>query len=391
MGLSLLDLYTNEIRQGRIEQDRAQTGAVGRLDVLRQHLDHYRPARKSGALGWLMGKKTPAAKPQGLYIWGAVGRGKTMLMDMFFEAVEIPRKRRVHFHSFMAAIHAKIFVWRQAHKRGEVKGDDPIAPIAENLAKEAWLLCFDEFAVTDIADAMILGRLFTALFSAGVVIVATSNVDPDELYKDGLNRALFLPFIAMIKDRMEILRLDARTDFRLEKMAGQPVYFVPPGPKAEAELTRAFKTLTGMETGNPVSLPVLGRQVLVPQARNHVARFDFAGLCASPLGPADYLAIAHRFHTVLIDAIPILQPSQRNEAKRFITLIDTFYDCHVKLIASAEAEPSALYLAAEGREAFEFARTVSRLIEMRSEAYLALPHGSADSIGSGNSSGLVET
>lgn len=391
MGLSLLDLYLNEVQTGRIEQDRAQAEAIGRLDTLRQHIDHYRPARKSGALGWMMGGKTPPSKPRGLYIWGAVGRGKTMLMDMFFEAVEIPRKRRVHFHSFMAGIHAKIFAWRQAHKRGGVKGDDPIAPIAEGLAKEAWLLCFDEFAVTDIADAMILGRLFAALFSEGVVIVATSNVDPDELYKDGLNRALFLPFIATIKERMEVLRLEARTDFRLEKLAGHPVYFVPAGPKAEAELNRAFKTLTGMEKGNPVNLQVLGRQVFVPQARNNVARFDFAGLCEKAFGPADYLAIAHQFHTVLIDAIPVLHPAQRNEAKRFITLIDTLYDYHVKLIASAEAEPGTLYPAAEGREAFEFGRTISRLIEMRSDAYMALPHGRADSIGSGNSSGLAET
>ena len=320
-----------------------------------------------------------------------VGRGKTMLMDMFFDAAPTPRKRRAHFHAFMADVHARLHQWRQALKRGEVTGEDPIAPVAAELAREASLLCFDEFSVRDIADAMILARLFTALFAAGVVVAATSNVAPDDLYKDGLNRALFLPFIALIKEKLDIVELDARTDYRLEKLTRAPVYYSPLGAKADAALDAAFLTLTGHDRGEPVEIELLGRHLDVPQAIDGVARFDFDALCRRPLGAADYLKIAQRFHTVIIDRIPALAASERNEAKRFIILIDALYDMRVKLIASAAGEPETLYSAAEGAEAFEFARTASRLYEMRSTDYLALPHGRESGSQAGDLGGIAET
>ena len=251
----------------------------------------------------------------------------------------------------------------------------PIAPVAADLAREASLLCFDEFSVRDIADAMILSRLFTALFAAGVVVVATSNVAPDDLYKDGLNRALFLPFIALMKERLEVVELNARTDYRLEKLKRAPVYYTPLSPKADAALDAAFLTLTGHERGEPIQIELLGRHLDVPQAIDGVARFDFDALCRRPLGAADYLKLAQRFHTLVLDRIPVIGASERNEAKRFIILIDALYDMRVKLIASAAGEPETLYSGAEGVEAFEFARTASRLFEMRSAEYLALPHG----------------
>ena len=242
----------------------------------------------------------------------------------------------------------------------------------------------------DIADAMILGRLFTALFAAGVVVVATSNVVPNELYKDGLNRALFLPFIALLKERCEVVELAARTDYRLEKLVRAPVYYAPLGPKADAALDAAFHALTGVRRGQPAEIELLGRVLKVPEAVGSVARFDFDGLCRQPLGSPDYLEVAERFHTVLIDRIPVLGAAERNEAKRFIILIDALYDMRVKLIASAAAEPDALFAGAEGAEAFEFARTASRLFEMRSADYLALPHG-RDGSRSGDLGGIAET
>jgi len=388
---SLLDQYGSLAAQGRIERDSQQIAVVLKLDALASSLEESRLAKKSSALGWLFGaRKTETVTPRGLYIWGSVGRGKTMLMDLFYESVAFEPKRRVHFHAFMADVHKRIFAWRQKKKAGEVKGDDPIAPIADELIRESVLLCFDEFAVTDIADAMILGRLFEALWARKIVVVATSNVDPDDLYRDGLNRALFLPFIGMIKSRMDVLKLDSRTDFRMEKLSGAPVYHCPADDSARAALDRAFKALTGVERGRPVSLPLLGREIAVPEAESHVARFDYAELCKKPLGSADFLAIAENFHVLLVDNIPVIKPDERNEAKRFINLIDALYDQKVKLIASAAAEPDGLYRAEQGREAFEFARTVSRLTEMRSTDYMALPHGHGDKV-SGDITGLVET
>jgi cell division protein ZapE len=383
--------YESLIASGAIERDPAQVAVVRQLDHLAQALGELRLARKSSALGWLFGKRKPPSPPQGLYIWGSVGRGKTMLMDLFFDALPVRRRRRVHFHAFMADAHERIHAWRQKLKAGEVHGDDPIRPVAAALAEEAWVLCFDEFAVTDIADAMLLGRLFTALFEHGVVVVATSNVDPERLYEGGLNRTLFLPFIALLTERMRVVRLDSRTDFRLEKLAGSPVFHVPADEAARSALDRAFQRMSGRARGAPVKLIVKGHEVTVPQAAGGVARFHFDDLCRKPLGASDYLALAQRFHTVVLDGIPAMSFEHRNEAKRFITLVDALYDNHVKLLASAEAEAPDLYRAETGREAFEFDRTVSRLIEMRSEEYLSLPHGAADSAGSGNTTGLVET
>ncbi len=387
----LRDRYLERVEHGQIELDPAQSAVLRQLDSLAEALASYRPARKAAALGWLFGARASAAPPQGLYIWGSVGRGKTMLMDLFYEETRMARKKRMHFHAFMADVHARIFAFRQQMKKGLVKGDDPIAPVAEAIADEAWLICLDEFSVTDIADAMILGRLFQYLFQRGVVVVATSNVEPDDLYKDGLNRALFLPFIGLLRQKVQIVNLAARTDFRLEKLRGEPVYHTPADAAAEASLTRAFAALTGVEHARSMDLDVLGHPVHVPQAKVRVARFRFQDLCDVALGPRDFLAIAENFHTILVDGIPIIRGDQQNIAKRFILLIDALYDQHVKLIASAEAEPDALYLGTNNREAFEFSRTASRLIEMRSSAYLALPHGSVASLGSGDTTGLVET
>lgn len=387
---SITARYDALVSSGAIERDPAQVKLLRQLETLAGSLGSYRLARKPSALGWLFGKKNPAP-PKGLYVWGSVGRGKTMLMDLFFEAVPVRRKRRVHFHAFMADVHERIHTFRQKLKTGEVKGDDPIAPVAEALAEEAWVLCFDEFTVTDIADAMILGRLFTALFAHGVVVIATSNVEPQHLYEGGLNRALFLPFIALLQERMSIVKLESRTDFRLEKLAGSPVFYAPADDQSHTALTRAFKSLTGREQGKPATLTVKGHPVEVPQAASGVARFSFEDLCSKPLGAADYLAVADEFHTVIIENIPVMSFERRNEAKRFIMLVDALYDAHVKLLASADAEVPDLYRADTGREAFEFDRTVSRLIEMRSEEYLSLPHGRPDSEASGSTEGLAET
>jgi cell division protein ZapE len=368
-----------------------EAAVVVRLAKLVEQLGETRLARKSSALGWIFGAK--AEKPQalkGLYIHGAVGRGKTMLMDLFFGYVAAQRKRRVHFHDFMADVHGRVHEWRQRAKEGKEKGTDPIMPVADALAQEAWVLCFDEFAVNDIADAMILGRLFSALWERGVVVVATSNVDPPELYKDGLNRALFLPFIAQLQKQMDVVKLEARTDYRLEKLSGAPVYHWPSDAAAKAAMNLAWRRLTGDATPAPSVLVVRTRKVDVPAAAAGVARFSFADLCDRPLGASDYLMIARDFHTVLIDDIPVLDLTTRNQAKRFITLIDVFYEHHVKIVASAAAEPQKLYVATEGREVFEFDRTVSRLIEMRSESYLAAPHGRGG-VASGNTGGIVET
>ncbi len=361
---------------GEIERDPAQAALAARLTRLNARLAEHQLAQKSSALGWMFGRKQNGAGPiKGLYVFGDVGRGKTMLMDLFFAASPVARKRRTHFHEFMLDVHERVHAWRQQLKRGEVKGDDPIAPVAAALAEEAWLLCFDEFNVTDIADAMILGRLFTRLFEHGVVVIATSNVAPDELYRDGLNRDLFLPFIGLLERHMEVVRLAARADFRLEKLTGVAVWYVPPDEDADVALDMTWERLTGAFTGAPRELAAKGRTIHVPQAARGVARFTFQQLCAQPLAAGDYLRIAHEFHTLLIDRIPIMGYAQRNEAKRFIILIDTLYDRAVKLVASAEAEPDGLYRADDGFEAQEFRRTASRLIEMRSQDYLSLPHG----------------
>ena len=382
--------YASLAAAGEIEHDPAQACALDLLVELEGRLREHRLARKSSALGWLFGARKNKQEPvKGLYIYGDVGRGKTMLMDLFFEASAVKRKRRVHFHEFMADVHERVRQFREQQKPGG-NGEDPIQLTAAALAEESWLLCFDEFHVTDIADAMILGRLFKRMFELGVVVVATSNVRPDDLYKDGLNRALFLPFIALIEKYMVVTRLESRTDFRMEKLAGAPVWHVPADRAADAALDEAWKKLAGGHPGAPLELTVKGRIVRIPRAYMGVARISFHDLCEQPLAASDYLRVAHEFHTVVLDRIPVMDFSKRNEAKRFIILIDTFYDHAVKLVASAAAEPDRLYLADDGYEALEFKRTASRLIEMRSDSYLALPHGRHNSQAT-LKEGIVET
>lgn len=354
-----LKRYRDLVDRGAIELDAAQLAAIERLDALANALARWRPQR--GLFNLFSGSSQE--RPRGLYIHGAVGRGKTMLMDLFHSSVPFEPKRRAHFHAFMADVHDRIAIARKKDS------GDPIPVVAHQIANEARLLCFDELHVTDIADAMILGRLFKVLFENGVVVVATSNSAPQDLYKNGLNRQLFLPFVDLIEDHMDVLELAAAKDFRLEKLNGERLYFTPADEAARAELDRIWLRLTGQPKGEHKSLVVKGRTLHVPQAAMGVARFGFADLCEKPLGAVDYLHIARNFHTLLLERIPILGPHRRNEARRFINLIDTLYDNRVCLVASADAEPDRLYVAGDGADLFE--RTVSRLMEMRSEAYLS--------------------
>jgi cell division protein ZapE len=387
--------YAALIAAGKLEADPGQAVLAGQLNALAHRIDRHRLSRKSSSLGWLFGQKDKADAPlKGLYVYGEVGRGKTLLMDLFFETSPVLRKRRVHFHEFMADVHERIHTYRQEFKNepkgGEAVEHDPIHRAATAIAEESWLLCFDEFHVTDIADAMILGRLFTRLFEIGVVMVATSNLAPNELYMDGLNRTLFLPFLALLQRHCEVMRLNARADFRLEKLTGVQSWYVPSDSKTDAALDDAWRQLAGDQPGRPQQLVVKGHVIHVPMTAMGVARFSFGNLCTQPLAATDYIKIAHEFHTIILDHIPIMDFSRRNEAKRFIILIDTLYDYAVKLLASAEAEPDELYRGDQGYEAHEFKRTASRLIEMRSQSYLGLPHGSRQS-SSFDAGKIVET
>jgi cell division protein ZapE len=373
MAQSIATQYEVRTRTDGFAWDAAQAEVAADLDDLAARLADWRIPQR-GLLG-LLRRRSGAEAPNGLYIHGQVGRGKTMLMDMFFEHVAFRPKRRIHFHEFMSEVHERI-----AAARKSVPGD-PIPTVARDIAQESRLLCFDELHVTDIADAMILGRLFEGMFEEGIVFVATSNAMPDELYKDGLNRNLFVPFIRMIEERMAVVELDSAEDYRLQKLAGRPLYFTPADEAARREMDRIFKDLTGLETGSTTELEVKGRRVRVPQAAHGVARFSFKELCARPLGSADYLAIARHFHTVLIDGIPALSPAKRNEARRFVNLIDTLYDQRVGVIVSAETDIDGIYK--EGDGAFFFERTMSRLIEMRSEDYLAKRKDRAEALNAG--------
>ena len=383
--------YQALLASGAIEPDEAQAEVADAFADLERRLANYKPVRKQGLLGRLFADKD--GPPRGLYVHGEVGRGKTMLMDLFFQTCPVAHKRRAHFHEFMAEVHERIYSYRQNIARGEINNGngDVIALTANAIFDEAWLLCFDEFHVTDIADAMILGRLFAKLFELGTVVVATSNVAPEDLYKGGLNRALFLPFIDQISAHMDVMRLDARTDFRLEKLAGVKMWLVPADDAASSALDKAWAKLTGKAPCKPRDISIKGRTLHVPCSSHGVARFSFADLCEKPLAASDYLRLARDYHTILVDQVPVMDYAERNAAKRFIALIDTLYGNAVKLLASAQAEPVSLYVATEGNEANEFKRTSSRLIEMSSESYLALPHGHKDSAASGSSTGLVET
>lgn len=357
---------------GTLQADQAQMGVARGLDRILEALKERRPARKTSALGWMFGKRSEKKPPvRGLYVYGSVGRGKTMLMDMFFSLAPVEAKRRCHFHEFMADVHNRIHAHRQKLKNGETRQADPVPPVAAALRAEAELLCFDEFTVTDIADAMILSRLFSELFAHGCILVATSNVVPDNLYKDGLNRGLFLPFVDLLKQYVEVTTLDSPTDYRMEKLESLPVYVTPSDAAADAAMDRAWRHLT--EGQGPVSateIPMKGRSIAVPRAAGRVARFTFADLCDNPLGASDYLAIADRFDTIFIDHIPLLSADRRNQTKRFIILIDALYDHAVRLYASAATMPEELLTERRGTEGFEFDRTISRLFEMRSADYL---------------------
>jgi cell division protein ZapE len=379
MPVPVIQQYAALAGSGEIERDPAQEAVLGKLAMLEQRLAEHRRTTASSVFGWLFGRRARNAPIRGLYIYGEVGRGKTMLMDLFFAASAVACKRRAHFHEFMADVHERIHAFRQTFSPED--SIDPIALTAGSIARETRLLCFDELHVTDIADAMILGRLFARLFDRGVTVVATSNMPPSELYKDGLNRPLFLPFVDLIEQHMEVVQLRARTDFRLEKLADAPVWYVPADSRADAALDTAWRRLAGGQPGAAQKLSVRGHAVRVPRAAHGVARFSFHDLCAQPLAAGDYLKIAHEFHTIVLDRIPVMDFDQRNEAKRFIMLIDTLYDHAVKLVASADAEPDVLYRADEGFEVQEFKRTASRLIEMRSDEYLARPHGRATAPG----------
>lgn len=372
-----LPRYRELVRSGEIHADPAQRLAVEKLQLLHMRLANYNPrAGKKVALGWLgFGRKgAKADKPlTGLYICGGVGRGKSMLMDLFFETAPVRRKRRVHFHAFMQEVQAGL------HSARETNVEDPIQLVADEVAEHAWLLCFDEFHVTDVADAMILGRLFQALFARGVVMVATSNRAPDELYKDGLNRQVFLPFIHMLKEQVDIIELETPRDFRQGLAGGVPTYFTPLGPEADAAMDAAWARETGGEAGGPLTLSVHGRRIPLERATEDAARASFEALCERPLGPSDYLELARRFRVVFIDRIPKLGWAQNNEAHRLVTLIDALYEARARLYCSAEVPPEQIYT--EGKGAFEFARTASRLREMQSAAWLARTRGPAPAPG----------
>jgi len=366
---SVLARYQRLVAAGELREDADQAAAAARLTRLQEELEAT-PAR--GSLLWKVLGKAPQP-PRGLYLWGGVGRGKSMLMDLFFDCVQVQRKRRVHFHEFMLDVHARL---REARKS---ESGDPIPPVVAALAEEARLLCFDEMVVNNMADAAIMSRLFTGLLEQRVTIVTTSNRVPDDLYKDGLNRQLFLPFIDLIKAKLDVMSLNGPVDYRRDRLGNAKLWHVPNGPEATAALSAAFFRLTDYSVEDRAKVPsedikVLGGRTLhVPKSLKGVAVFSFKRLCVEPRGASDYLAIARHYHTVIIVGIPVLGPEKRNEAARFVTLIDALYEYKVKLLASADAEPVALY--PEGDGAFEFERTVSRLMEMQSDDYLALGHG----------------
>jgi len=357
---------------GELKPDPAQAAAAARLDALAQVLSGWQPRKTTG--GWMarfaFGRSStePVDAPTGLYLYGPVGRGKSMLMDLFFDAAEVERKRRVHFHEFMQETHGLVH-WARSEKVG---GVTPIERAAGLIAKQVSLLCFDEMEVRDIADAMILARLFTALFDKGVVVVATSNRPPDDLYKGGLHRDRFLPFIELLKDRVDVIDLGDGTDYRLDRLIGEPIFLTPNNATARAGLDRLFAELTGGAEVEAETVVVHGRELEVTHAVKGVARFSFTELCAQPLGPGDFLALARRYRALVVDDIPRMTDAIRDQARRFMMLVDALYERRSSLICSAEAEPDRLYAGSDW--GFEFDRTASRLMEMRSADYFAEPH-----------------
>ncbi|MEM9421351.1 MAG: cell division protein ZapE [Pseudomonadota bacterium] len=371
-----LKAYEELIAAGTITSDPAQAAAAQALETLNRALKRYKPGRKNGGL---FRKDVPI--PNGLYLWGGVGAGKSLLMDLFFETAPVAAKRRIHFHSFMQETHHFIAQWRgmddtarrQHPSRARSEDlDDPIPHAAKAVFDRAALLCFDEFQVTDITDAMLLGRLFEALFVRGAVVVATSNRHPDDLYKDGLNRELFVPFIQLLKTKLDVHELVSAKDYRLDRLQNDNVYFSPLGDSADTAMNAAWASLTAGASATSQTLKVGSRKLLIPCAARGVARGTFNHWCAQAFGPGDYLQLAAAYPTLFVDHIPILGPENRNEAKRFVTLIDALYEARCTLICSAAAPAEQLYPTGDG--SFEFARTVSRLSEMQSNDYLQLPH-----------------
>jgi cell division protein ZapE len=369
--LRVADRYAALVEAGELRPDPVQADAAARLDRLQSELEAVPPR---GSILWRLGRAKPLP-PRGLYLWGGVGRGKSMLMDLFIDGLAIQRKRRVHFHEFMLDVHDRL-------RRERMKeAGDPVLPVVTALADEIRCLAFDEMVVNNSADAMIMSRLFTGLIDKGVTLVTTSNRPPRDLYKDGLNREHFLPFIALIESRLDVIALNGTTDYRMARLAGVKTWHVPNGAEATAAVREAFFKLTDYPPEDARNVPTAdlalggGRALHVPKSLKGVAVFSFKRLCGEARGASDYLAVARRFHTVFIVGIPQLGPENRNEAARFVTLIDALYENRVKLIATADAEPVRLYEDGDGR--FEFERTVSRLIEMQSAQYLAAGHGSA--------------
>ena len=367
MPVTLSTAYRQRIERGEIEPDPGQAASLSALARLEDELNAL-------AAPSVFSRFRKAVPIQGVYIWGPVGRGKSMLMDMFFDSAPVTRKRRAHFYAFMAEVHGLIDAWRKgdpAERRerfGQHKGDDPIVPTAELIASGARLLCLDELQVADIADAMILGRLFEALFAKGVVLVATSNRAPDDLYQGGINRELFLPFVIMLKERMEVVALDGPRDHRLERLRGARVYFDPINPDTEAAFDGVWKSQLNGDAETGATLEVKGRRMRLPRAAGGLLRASFASLCEQALGPEDYLALAARFHTLFLEAVPRLDADHRNEARRLVWLVDALYEAGTRLVVLAEAGPGDLYPGGDG--SFEFERTASRLQEMRSAGWL---------------------
>ena len=369
MTSALETAHAARVSAGDLRPDPAQAAGLASLARLEAELAAARPAGLSG----LFRRKPEAA--QGVYLWGPVGRGKSMLMDLFFETVPAARKRRTHFHVFMREVHELIGAWRSGDaaarkaRFGQVRGDDPVPPVADLVARDASLICFDEFQVTDIADAMILGRLFEALFARGVTLTATSNRHPDDLYRDGINRQLFLPFIALLKSRVEVVSVAGPHDYRLDRLRAAGTWFSPIDPDNRRTFDALWRDMVGPEAPEGESIEVMGRRLDFPAAAGGLVRSGFARLCDAALGPNDYLALAERFHTVFLEDLPRLNPSRREAARRFVTLVDALYEARTRLIVLAEADPARLYPSGDG--AFEFERTASRLQEMRSADWLA--------------------